>query len=748
MAFSLDRKCPRLIDFFYNLAKLVSRASFAVPATPCHGLICQTCKRKRADDKIRRLQPFSETAVRISLEGRLRNTSLSPKDGLMAVKEAVVNSIQSITEACRENGRVSVCIHRIKNLELDGVASAGRSPIDHVTITDNGEGFNQKNFEAFNCLDFSHKKDAFGCKGMGRLMWLKAFESATIDSTYQEGDELRYRRFVFTPVDDGVKELEIGPETEVLPTTGSRITLNSFKAQYEKASPTEFEDICNDLLAHCIQYFVVESPVEVVVREEDGKKELPLVQHLKANIISKHENEKIKVGNEEFTVTCLLVSSSFLPESKIYWCANERVAKLSNKPFSKHQIFECTLPEGQSLLCVVQSDYLDRNVRPERDDFTIPKSKDLSQKQERTIDLGPSFDEIIEGVWTVVEVFLHDQIETAKRENAERVEQAFQQYPQFGPLRKYSSSIVIPNKASNNEKKKILRSEYVKIEEKVDSELDKARKGLNPNSKNYRKKIEKYVQTILSEPFVAAKQVELASYVARRKAVLDCFERALEIKDDGKYELEATLHSLIVPMRIYSGHVLLEDANLWLLDDRLAFHNYLASDLPLKDYKVVSGLDDEEDRPDLAVFKDYWNEAPENALDSTTPMVASNGGNGDSGALSVVEFKRPNRTDWQCIDQALDYVNRLKGKDGTGIKSFKGRPVKTSNLVQVYVVLDISNKFEDELIDEDYRKVSEGYLYKPFIKRGAVVNVCSWDYLLNSAKERNKMFFKQLGIDS
>lgn len=748
MAFLLDRVSGKLIDFFYNRAELVSRASFAVPATPCQGLICQTCKRKRADDKIRRLQPFSETAVRISLEGRLRNTSLSPKDGLMAVKEAVVNSIQSITEACRENGRVSVCIHRIKNLELDGIASAGRSPIDHVTITDNGEGFNQKNFEAFNCLDFSHKKDAFGCKGMGRLMWLKAFESATIDSTYQEGDELRYRRFVFTPVGDGVKELEIGPETEVLPSTGSRITLNSFKAQYEKASPTEFEEICNDLLAHCIQYFVVESPVEVVVREEDGKKELPLVQHLQANILSKHENEKIKVGNEEFTVTCLLVSSSFLPESKIYWCANKRVAKLSKKPFSKHQIFECTLPEGQSLLCVVESDYLDRNVRPERDDFTIPKSKDLSQKQERTIDLGPSFDEIIEGVWTVVEVFLHDQIETAKRENAERVEQAFQQYPQFGPLRQYASSIVIPNKASNTEKKKILRSEYVKIEEKVDSELDKARKGLNPNSKNYRKKIEKYVQTILSKSFVAAKQVELASYVARRKAVLDCFERALEIKENGEYSLEATVHSLIVPMKISSGNVLLEDANLWLLDDRLAFHNYLASDLPLKEYRVVNGLDEEDKRPDLTVFKDYWSEAPASALDKTTPMVTSNGDTGDAGALTIVEFKRPNRTDRDCIYQALEYVDKIKGTEDGEVRSFKGRPVKTKNLVQVFVVLDISSKFQKELLANDWHQVGEGCIYKPFNNRGAVVNVCSWDYILRSAKERNKIFFKQLGIDS
>lgn len=41
MAFSLDRKCPRLIDFFYNLAKLVSRASFEV-AMASVSLLCSS----------------------------------------------------------------------------------------------------------------------------------------------------------------------------------------------------------------------------------------------------------------------------------------------------------------------------------------------------------------------------------------------------------------------------------------------------------------------------------------------------------------------------------------------------------------------------------------------------------------------------------------------------------------------------------------------------------------------------------
>lgn len=39
MAFSLDRKCPRLIDFFYNHAELVSRARFEV-ATASVSLPC------------------------------------------------------------------------------------------------------------------------------------------------------------------------------------------------------------------------------------------------------------------------------------------------------------------------------------------------------------------------------------------------------------------------------------------------------------------------------------------------------------------------------------------------------------------------------------------------------------------------------------------------------------------------------------------------------------------------------------
>lgn len=53
MAFSLDRKCPRLIDFFYNRAELVSRALFEVTTAsvslPCLSWFNLTFSSSRLD---------------------------------------------------------------------------------------------------------------------------------------------------------------------------------------------------------------------------------------------------------------------------------------------------------------------------------------------------------------------------------------------------------------------------------------------------------------------------------------------------------------------------------------------------------------------------------------------------------------------------------------------------------------------------------------------------------------------------
>ena len=57
---------------------------------------------------------FPELDMRASLQGRLDNTPLPYKEGLMAVKEAVVNAIQAIDLASVRDGHVVVTIHSIR----------------------------------------------------------------------------------------------------------------------------------------------------------------------------------------------------------------------------------------------------------------------------------------------------------------------------------------------------------------------------------------------------------------------------------------------------------------------------------------------------------------------------------------------------------------------------------------------------------------------------------------------------------
>ena len=124
------------------------------------------------------------------LPGRVRNVSLAPSNGLMPLFEAVSNSIHAIEEAGRapEEGRIRIEIKRsAPRLSLDPDAAPAQGDIDGFTVTDNGIGFNEVNFKSFRTLDSEHKVDKGG-RGVGRLLWLKAFETVSVESVFKDED--------------------------------------------------------------------------------------------------------------------------------------------------------------------------------------------------------------------------------------------------------------------------------------------------------------------------------------------------------------------------------------------------------------------------------------------------------------------------------------------------------------------------------------------------------------------------------
>ena len=105
----------------------------------------------------------------------------------MPLFEAVSNSIHAIEEAGRapDESRIRIEIKRsAPRLSLDPDAKLGQGDIDGFTVTDNGIGFNDVNFKSFRTLDSEHKVDKGG-RGVGRLLWLKAFETVSVESVFQ-----------------------------------------------------------------------------------------------------------------------------------------------------------------------------------------------------------------------------------------------------------------------------------------------------------------------------------------------------------------------------------------------------------------------------------------------------------------------------------------------------------------------------------------------------------------------------------
>lgn len=214
---------------------------------------CRAHTRERTAPN-RRESGHDKMSMNTHLQGRLRNTPLPTSHGLFCLFEAVVNSIQAIYERSPEAtfGRITIEIVRIPQMDLqleDGKSRRGSSLPVHIVgfkVADNGIGFNDPNMISFETLDGEYKAH-LGCRGVGRLPWLKAFDRVIVDSHFTDHTgALKRRRFSFTAsrgVDD-IALQEGAPGIE----PGTQVHLDGFIKQYRDASPKTAKTIAHSLV--------------------------------------------------------------------------------------------------------------------------------------------------------------------------------------------------------------------------------------------------------------------------------------------------------------------------------------------------------------------------------------------------------------------------------------------------------------------------------------------------------------------
>jgi len=198
-------------------------------------------------------------AINTSLTGRLRNTSLPKSHALLPLFEAVVNAIQAIDEVHdgMDAAAVEIEILRAEQPPLPGAdhefGTPALAPIVGFEVRDNGEGFHDSNFDSFQTLD-SEYKAAHGGRGVGRLLWLKAFERVEVASQFRDPEGGTKRRsFTFT-ARNGVANDLVTDASDAC--TGATVRLISFHETYRRNSPKTTASIAKSILEHCLWYFV------------------------------------------------------------------------------------------------------------------------------------------------------------------------------------------------------------------------------------------------------------------------------------------------------------------------------------------------------------------------------------------------------------------------------------------------------------------------------------------------------------
>lgn len=669
-------------------------------------------------------------SLQTNLRGRVRNTSLPKSHGLMPVFEAVVNSIHAIEESDNSLcGKIFLQIDRAPQESLD-IESRSLPSIIGFTIKDNGCGFNELNFKSFKTLDTDHKIEK-GCRGVGRLMWLKVFSVIEIDSFFRENNcEIKRRVFRFNDslgVHGGDQLIEAPLEAQL-----TTIKLIGFNSGYQKSAPSKGESIAKQLLDHLLWYFLRKGGAPQIVIEDSGDV-FNLTDMFDECMPTTTHCETISIKGQSFDLTHVKFRSSSRKKHQLALCAANRLVREESIQGKVPGLYSKVSDESGefSYACYVSSEYLNSRVRSERTSFDIAE------------DGGDMLDEVsLQDINTAVlertKEYLADVLQGNVSAGRKRVDDFINNHaPRYRPIVNYvgESSLTVDPSKSDKEVEQHLHALWYGVERQV---VDEGHDIMRPHSEEHIDQYKERLSAYLNKA-QDLKKSDLANYVSHRKVIIDLLAKSIERLEDGKYAREDIIHELIMPMRTDSSKVFLDSCNLWLIDERLAFHNYLASDKTISAMPITDHQSGKE--PDLLSLRVFDN-----------PLLVNDNTSFPLAAITVVEIKRPMRNDMRegedknPIEQALSYLVRVReGK----VTTTTGRLIPRNNDIPgyCYIICDLTESMHRRCQHSDLRATSDGMGY--FGYNGnfkAYIEVISFDQLVKAAKERNRAFFDKLGL--
>ena len=610
--------------------------------------------------------------MKLDIRGFVNSTDLPASKALLPLFEAISNSIHAIEERKKNESNLSGYI-TIKVLRDERQKQLKENitfyPVCGFEIIDNGIGFNEENYNSFDTGASLYKLN-IGGKGLGRFMWLKSFDNIKIKSSYQMDKNRERLEFDFLYSKKGIENYnkKIIDSQEDIETV---VYLLNYKPEFKHKCPKDSDILSNKIIEHFMEYFITDNNLQINIL--DGETKYDLHNIFKESLIDSFQ-EQFNIQKQSLKINHLKIKSNIKKEATLYLTGHKRAVKefaLKKYIPELSKKFKDSSDAQFNYIAFVSGKLLDNSLNNTRTDFSLPK-------KETNIDGEFSIAELIKKTIKQIEVHLNDFLTPIRNENLNRIKEYI--------IKKAPSSIYLIDNYEDDlknippdsiTKEEALNIELFKIKQCKEAEINEMVNKINKKNltEDYDGLFNKYSKLVTE-----LGKSKLAEYITHRKAVIDLFENCLR-KIDGKYKTEDMIHNIIFPMTKTSNQTPYETQNLWIIDERLSFHTYLASDKQIRTMPVDSKSQME---PDLTIFFD-------------DAFAYSHSSEGVQNSVVIIEFKRPGRNDYNVqkspILQATQYIEEMTSRK---VENQHGRTVLTDKNTRFhcYIICDIKSTLE------------------------------------------------------
>jgi hypothetical protein len=546
-------------------------------------------------------------------------------------------------------------------------------------------------------------------------MAFKVFARSVYLSRYEFFTDRLSRSFQFDLLQD--KEFIFLDDAPEIDGTGVCVAYDQLLTPWhDLVRELQSKDVADSVASHFLPYFLYRWLPEITIQFDDQPPQ-NIKAHFSAVFVQFKAGEFLfdidgVTENVKYALTKIPKTKSFKSHCLLFSAADRIVGAprdLSNKLGQPHFLDEKN--DSYIVIAVVRSTAFESRLNDARTGLN------LSAK---------TVEGIVSKVSDVIQEAESAQIDKIKSEQSHDLNGALKENPilRIG-LKGRSVTDYVASKPNNWSAEEFV-SDLAIERFRASTDLSKQIASVMENPDSYREKIEG-----LASALDETKKEALAEYVLHRKSVIELVETARKYRPDGGRTPEDVIHELV--FRRYTDNVEASyfEHNLWLIDDALAFLPYISSDRTMHGGGRKTG----DKVTDIAFFDDS--------------MVL---GDNDGTTITIVEFKRPSRDDYNFgnvkSDPVLQVIETLeKATERGSITKTDGTFFAFRGVVRrfAFIVADLTPSLVKVLKKHDFKNDWNPEIFVRYRDNEEIfIQAFGYDTLVANAKKRNQAFFAVL----